>query len=203
MMSLFRSSFADISADPLMAQRIYLRPPRDEDWAQWAELRAASRNFLVPWEPTWTKDSLTHAAFRRRLRQNAIEWREDSGYGFLIFRRHNDEFLGGITLSNLRRGIVMSANLGYWIGKAHASQGFMSEAVGCILDFAFTDLRLHRVEAACVPENEASKKVLLKCGFTQEGYARRYLRINGEWRDHLLFAAIADEQAGQAGFEGV
>lgn len=170
--------------------RIYLRAPVQRDWRAWAELRAASRDFLVPWEPTWTYDALTRGAFRRRLRMYRSEMRQGVGYSLLVFRRADDVLLGGVTLSNLRRGVAQSASLGYWIGRPHCRQGYMSEALMAVLEFAFGRLDLHRVEAACLPQNAASAGLLLKCGFREEGFARAYLRINGKWQDHRLFAIL-------------
>ncbi len=179
-----------IDAPPLIGPRFYIRPPRSGDWREWADLRLFSRDFLTPWEPTWPGDALSKASFRQRLRRNARDWRDDKAYALFLFTRDDDDLIGGLTLSGLRRGVTQSASLGYWIGKPYAGQGYMSEAVLCVLDFAFDTLGLHRVEAACVPDNEASRRLLVKCGFTQEGLGRAYLRINGDWRDHLLFAIL-------------
>lgn len=174
----------------LDAERIYLRPPRYRDWRAWAELRESSRAFLTPWEPDWPTDALGHAAYRRRLRQVALEWHTDAGYAFHILRRADDTLLGGVTLSNVHRGIAQSASLGYWVGRPHARRGHMAEALRCLLPFAFERLGLHRIEAACLPHNEASRRLLLQVGFTPEGQARDYLRIAGVWQDHLLFGLI-------------
>ena len=171
---------------------MYLRPPRDGDWASWAELRGSSRAFLEPWEPAWPGDALTRSAYRRRLRQVLEEWDLDSAYGFHIFHRRAESLVGGITLSNVRRGASQSGTVGYWIGQIHARKGHMTEALGCVADFAFGRLGLHRLEAACLPPNEASRRLLLKVGFVEEGYAEGYLRINGAWHDHVLFGMIEE-----------
>lgn len=176
--------------------RVYLRPPVQRDWRVWAVLRAESREFLAPWEPTWAFDSLTRAAFRRRLRMYRNEARQGTGYSFLIFRGADDALLGGVTLSNLRRGVSQCATLGYWIGAPYQRQGYMSEALPAVLRFAFDQLGLHRVEAACLPDNQASRSLLLKSGFREEGYAREYLRINGRWQDHVLFAILRNDPVG-------
>jgi [ribosomal protein S5]-alanine N-acetyltransferase len=181
----------------LSSERVYLRPPRYRDWTGWAELRANSRDFLAPWEPTWPADALSRAAFRRRMRQTAIEWNEDSGYGFLLFRRADDQVIGGINLSNVRRGVSQAVSLGYWIGAPFARQGYMIEALGCLLPFAFERLGFNRIEAACLPHNLASRGLLQKIGFREEGYARQYLRINGNWQDHVLYALLKDDYYGQ------
>ena len=173
--------------------RLVLRRPVLADWRSWSVLRAASRDFLVPWEPSWPDDALSLAAYRRRLRQMTIEWRSDQGYGFFIFRREGDELLGGVNLSHLRRGVAQMASVGYWMGEAHANQGIMTEAMGALLPYAFDRLGLHRVEAACLPTNKASRALLAKLGFREEGYAVRYLKINGTWQDHVLHSLLAED----------
>ena len=176
----------------LERNRVYLRFPVQRDWRNWAALRAESRDFLAPWEPTWAYDALTRGAFRRRLKMYKTEMRQGVTYSFLIFRRVDDVLLGGITLSNLRRGVAQSATLGYWIGSPHGNQGYMTESLAALLEFAFSRIGLHRVEAACLPANEASRRLLLRSGFREEGYAREYLRISGRWQDHQLFAILRD-----------
>jgi ribosomal-protein-alanine N-acetyltransferase len=185
----------------LVNRRVYLRQPEDRDWRPWSDLRALSRDFLVPWEPTWPPDALSREAFRRRLRRYGIDWREDTGYSFFIFRLGDNALLGGATLGNVRRGVAQSGTLGYWIGRPYSRQGYMSDAIKAVIAFAFETLQLHRLEAACLPANKASQGVLRKVGFQQEGYARRYLCINGEWCDHLLFALLADEAGYRASIE--
>lgn len=176
----------------LERNRVYLRFPVQRDWRNWAALRAESRDFLAPWEPTWAYDALTRGAFRRRLKMYKTEMRQGATYSFLIFRRIDDVLLGGITLSNLRRGVAQSATLGYWIGVPHGNQGYMTDSLAALLEFAFSRIGLHRIEAACLPANEASRRLLLRSGFREEGYAREYLRISGRWQDHQLYAILRD-----------
>lgn len=179
----------------LQHERVFLRQPVQRDWREWAALRAASRDFLAPWEPTWPYDALTRGAFRRRLKIYKSEVRQGSGFSLLVFRSADDVMLGGVTLANLRRGVAQAANLGYWIGESYSRQGYMTESLAAVLHFAFVRLGLHRVEAACLADNAASRNLLLKCGFHEEGYAREYLRINGRWQDHLLFAVLRKDCA--------
>jgi [ribosomal protein S5]-alanine N-acetyltransferase len=179
----------------LNGERVFLRPPERGDYEAWASLRALSRNFLAPWEPTWPADGLSRASFRARVARYAEDWRTDQGYNFLIFRKEG-RLLGGIGLSNLRRGVCETASLGYWIGEPFAGQGYMTAALPPVLDFAFERLRLHRVEAACLPHNQPSRAVLARAGFRQEGYARAYLCIAGKWQDHLLFALLREDWRG-------
>lgn len=181
------------TAPVLDGGRVVLRPPRQRDWKRWSEVRESSREFLAPWEPTWPYDALTRRSFRRRVKAYTQELRQGTSFSFLIFRRTDDALLGGVTLSNLRRGVAQSASLGYWIGRQHARQGYMSEALALVLEFGFDSLGLHRIEAACLPHNAASKALLIKMGFSQEGQARQYLRINGAWQDHLLFAVLRND----------
>src|SRR5271170_1268846 len=177
----------------LETERLFLRRPRLTDWRAWTNLRAASRDFLVPWEPTWPDDALTIPAYRRRLRQIGHEWRSDQGYAFFIFLRETGMLVGGVNLSGVRRGVAQAASLGYWMGEAFANRGLMGEALTGLLPYAFERLGLHRIEAACLPHNKASRALLLRLGFQQEGYARGYLKIAGRWQDHILHALLAGE----------
>src|SRR5665213_658037 len=172
---------------------VYLRYPRMIDYLQWAKLRGESRNFLAPWEPVWAQDELTKGAFRRRLKRYQKESRLDSAYAFFVFRNADDALLGGCTLSNVRRGVTQCCELGYWVGERFARQGYMFDAVRALIPFIFATLGMHRIEAACQPSNEPSKNLLFKTGFRQEGVAKRYLQINGDWQDHALFALLEDE----------
>jgi len=172
---------------------VYLRYPRMGDHTGWAAARGERREFLSPWEPVWASDELSKSAYRRRIKRYQKETRADSAYAFFVFRKDGDVLMGGCTLSNVRRGVTQCCALGYWIGERYARQGYMFDAVRALVPFVFTTLGLHRIEAACLPSNEPSKNLLTKVGFRQEGLARRYLQINGEWRDHALFALLADE----------
>lgn len=192
-MAFLRSGLGYDHVASIRGAGVWLRPPAGADYAAWAELRAMSRAHLVPWEPQWAADELSRASYKLRLRYYARESREDLGYAYFIFRTGDDCLLGGLTLSNVRRGVSQSASLGYWMGLPHIRRGHMKAAVNAIVGHAFETLRLHRIEAACLPANEGSVRVLEACGFVREGLARRYLRINGVWQDHLLFARIIDD----------
>ncbi|MBN9669128.1 GNAT family N-acetyltransferase [Roseibium aggregatum] len=177
----------------------YLRPPVMSDFKAWAEIRAQSHSFLKPWEPLWPADDLTKTGFRRRLRRYARERKEGRSLSFLLFSARTNEILGGLTVSNIRRGVSQTATLGYWMGQRHAGKGHMSAAVAMILPFCFDVLNLHRIEAACLPTNSPSLRLLENAGFRREGYARNYLLINGSWQDHLLFGCLAEEHAAHPG----
>jgi ribosomal-protein-alanine N-acetyltransferase len=189
----FLRSVGQETGPVLESRRLVLRTPMSNDYVPWAELRALSRERLVPWEPAWARDELTRSAFRRRLRHYQRDLRDETGYAFFIFRREDQRLVGGLSLSNVRRGVTLAVTLGYWMGLPFHNRGYMTEAVDTVLPFVFGTLWLHRVEAACLPSNQSSIRVLEKCGFEREGLARRYLRINGVWQDHYLYAALAED----------
>ena len=192
-MALFRTvSFNEI-VPAVTGAGVTLRAPQSGDFADWAALREISRDFLVPWEPTWPPDDLTRSAFRRRLKRYAEDQRGDLAYAFLIFRSEDNAMVGGLTLANIRRGVAQAGSIGYWIGAPYARKGYMTAAVRALIPYGFSTLRLHRLEAACIPDNTASIRLLEKTGFRREGYARSYLCINGTWQDHLLYARIKDD----------
>lgn len=187
-----------ITPDPpltLTGEKVRLRPPRMSDFREWSELRRGSRDFLQPWEPTWPQDDLSRASFRRRLSIYTRDLELAQGYAFFVFRQNDGQLVGGVNLRDVRRGVAQMGALGYWIGARHARQGYTLDAVRTVCGFAFRQLGLHRLEAACLPENEPSRRLLLKAGFEQEGLARAYLKINGRWADHLLFGMINPAQA--------
>jgi ribosomal-protein-alanine N-acetyltransferase len=192
-MAFLRSSIGQDSAPIVRGRGVWLRPLLMSDYPAWAELRAHSREHLTPWEPVWQRDELTRSSYRRRVRHYQREAREDLGYSFLIFRETDDRLLGGLTLSNVRRGVTQAAVLGYWLGLPFVKCGHMGEAVAAVVRFAFDELHLHRLEAATMPLNHTSIRVLERNGFRREGLARRLLKINGVWEDHVLHALLAEE----------
>ena len=194
-MALFRLPVHGAPALEPRGGGLSLRAPQMADFMQWSALRETSRTFLTPWEPVWPADDLTRAGFRRRLRQNADDIAADRVYPFLIFRDADGALIGGVTLANVRRGIVQAGTLGYWVGAPFAGRGYMTAALRALLPSLFGELHLHRIEAACIPTNAASIRVLEKCGFVREGLARRYLCINGVWQDHLLFGLLQEDFA--------
>jgi [ribosomal protein S5]-alanine N-acetyltransferase len=189
-MAFFRTVSFNESMPAVTGNGVSLRVPQSADHAEWATLREVSRAFLTPWEPTWPSDDLTRSAFRRRLKRYADDQRADLAYAFLIFRSDDNAMVGGLTLANIRRGVAQAGSIGYWVGAPFARQGYMTVAVRALIPFCFRALRLHRLEAACIPGNTASVSLLEKTGFTREGYARDYLCINGVWQDHLLYGRL-------------
>ena len=193
-MAFFRNVALSDQPPLIEGDGVFLRGPQMSDFSEWAALRHASRAFLAPWEPTWPIDDLSRAAFRRRLKRYGEDIRADLAYAFFIFDK-NAALVGGLTLANVRRGVAQAGSLGYWMGESHAGRGMMTAAVGALVPFAFGALRLHRVEAACIPSNTASIRLLEKSGFRREGYAREYLCINGMWQDHILYALLRTDPA--------
>lgn len=193
-MALFRFSTEPPTRPLVRTQNLILRAPQATDYAAWAVLRMESRAFLTPWEPVWNEDDLTRTSFRLRVKRAAREIAADEAYSLFIVDGRSETLLGGLTLGLVRRGVAQACTLGYWMGERHAGKGHMTEAVRGALRFAFQDLALHRVEAACLPNNEPSRRLLQRVGFQHEGLARAYLRINGNWADHLLYAALASDR---------
>ena len=193
MIRLTKASSIAPAPTRLDGRLVFLRPPQADEWPRWAELRTISRDYLTPWEPLWPADALTETAYLRRVRRLATEWKTDEGYSFHVFDQTREHLVGGIGLTQVRRGVAQMATLGYWIGQPFERRGYTTEAVRLIVRFALDTLRLHRVEAACLPENLASRRVLEKAGFVREGYARHYLQIAGAWRDHLTFALLKED----------
>jgi ribosomal-protein-alanine N-acetyltransferase len=192
-MALFRTVSSNESLPAIAGSGVTLRVPHAGDFAEWAALRERSRAFLTPWEPTWPADDLTRGAFRRRLKRYAEDMRGDLAYAFLIFRSDDNAMVGGLTLANIRRGVAQAGAIGYWTGAPFARKGYMTAALRALAPFCFGTLRLHRLEAACIPSNNASIRLLERTGFQREGYARAYLCINGIWQDHLLYARLKDD----------
>jgi ribosomal-protein-alanine N-acetyltransferase len=189
-MAFFRSIQLSETHPVVQGDGVFLRAPQMADFNAWSALREQSRDFLVPWEPTWPEDDLTKSSFRRRLRRYAEDMRADQAYAFLLFRKDDNALLGGVTLTNVRRGVAQAGSMGYWVGAPFASQGYMTRGVSALIPFAFDVLRLHRIEAACIPTNQPSIRLLERTGFVREGYAREYLCINGLWQDHLLYGRV-------------
>ena len=191
-MALFRSLWPSEALPAIEGRGVHLRVPRLADFEEWSQLRAESRGFLAPWEPVWPEDDLTRPAFRRRLQRYEHDRQADLGYSFFVLDERG-AIVGGATLNNVRRGVAQAASLGYWSGARHAGKGQMSAALSALIPFAHDALRLKRIEAACLPHNAASVRLLEKMRFTREGHARNYLCIAGEWQNHLLYARLAGD----------
>ncbi len=181
----------------LAGKRVTLRLPVRGDYQEWTALRHESRAFLEPWEPRWSPDELDRSTWRARISRYREDFSHGSALPFFLFENSGGKLAGGITLGNIRHGVAQSGQIGYWIGERYAGKGLMLEGLQLLVGHAFQTLRLHRVEAACIPENRRSIRVLEKAGFQREGLLRSYLRINGAWQDHYLYALIATDVRGK------
>ncbi len=190
---MFALPFLRRDLPALGGDRVVLRLPVSQDFKEWARLRGESRSFLEPWEPSWASDELDKSAWRYRLKRYREDYSRGQAIPFFIFEKASGQLLGGVTLGNIRHGVARSGHIGYWIGEKYAGQGYMLEALELLARHAFDTMRLHRIEAACIPGNRRSVRVLEKAGFTREGLLRSYLKINGTWQDHYLYALIADD----------
>ena len=178
-------------------ERLTLRPPNHSDFRAWTSLRRESHDYLVQWEPTWAPDHLTRKAFTNRVYWAQRSVASGSALPLFLFRREDEVLVGAITLDNIRRGPAQAGTLGYWTGKPFARLGYMREAIGGVVHFAFTRLDLSRIEAACLPENAASRGLLESSGFKYEGVAQSYLQIDGRWRTHVLYASLRSDRRGK------
>lgn len=190
---MFSLPFFRRASPALRGTHVNLRLPHMSDYRQWADLRASSRDFLEPWEPRWASDELEHGAWRQRLARYGEDFDSGTALPFFIFE-NDGGLIGGITLGNIRHGVAQTGQIGYWIGHQYAGRGLMLEALGLLVGHAFETLRLHRVEAACIPSNQRSIRLLEKAGFRREGLLRSYLRINGVWQDHFLYALVVGDR---------
>lgn len=192
-MALFRFATETTPRLKISGDGVMLRPPVTGDFEEWEALRARSRSFLEPWEPTWSDDDLTRRAFRQRVKRTQEEADADEAYGFFVFRTQDQALIGGVTLGLIRRGVAQAGTMGYWVGEPYAGKGYMTRAVRAVVAHAFGELHLRRIEAACLPTNERSRRLLERVGFQREGYAREYLCIAGRWQDHLLYAILQSD----------
>ena len=177
----------------ITGQKVILRPPQYSDWKAWADERKKNKLYLQPWEPLWSINELERSSFVKRVRMFERLSHNDQAYSFLIFKSDNEDFIGEVNISNVQRGIIQSCTIGYWIAKDCEGKGIMSESLELVKEFIFNELKLHRIEAACLPHNMPSLKLLLKNGFIKEGTARKLLKINDKWQDHTVLSFILDD----------
>lgn len=185
-----RASPVCVPSALLQGPRVTVRPPAPEDWPQWAEVRGRNRAHLVTLEPRWPNNCLSRDFFIRRLERQYSDWHKDRAYSFVIMDKKN--LLGGININNVCRGAAQYATLGYWLDAQAQGQGYMSEALALVIDYGFKTLKLHRFNAGCLPHNDKSVNLLKRLGFEEEGFARKYVQINGQWQDHRLFGLPAE-----------
>ena len=177
----------------ITGRKVILRPPQYSDWKAWADERKKNKLYLQPWEPLWSINELERSSFVKRVRMFERLSHNDQAYSFLIFTSDNEDFIGEVNISNVLRGIIQSCTIGYWIAKDCEGKGMMSESLELVKKFIFNELKLHRIEAACLPHNIPSLKLLLKNGFIKEGTARKLLKINDKWQDHTVLSFILDD----------
>src|ERR1700709_611318 len=144
-MALFRLPSSGPAALVPRGYGLLLRAPQISDFLQGAHLRESSRDYLTPWEPIWPSDDLTRSGFRRRLRRYAEGTPPDRSYPFLVFRESDGAMIGGVTLANVRRGIVQAGTIGYWVGQPHAHRGYMTSALRVLLPSPFGETKLPRI----------------------------------------------------------
>jgi ribosomal-protein-alanine N-acetyltransferase len=177
----------------LESSRVFIRPPLLEDWPQWARVRSRNRNHLTPFEPKWPDRALDKDYWAEHIARQTKYWQEGRGYYFLVFDKENYNLIGGVNLNNVARGAAQYASAGYWIDEDCQGKGLMRESLQLVFCYAFEVLKLHRINASCIPHNEKSVNLLKRLGFTEEGFARNYIKINGKWEDHMLFGLNAED----------
>jgi ribosomal-protein-alanine N-acetyltransferase len=178
------------STPRLFGDGVYLRFPLRRDFRIWSEVRSASRRFLEPWEPTWPRDDLTRRSYYRRIGRYEHDYADGNSIPLFLFTENDDRLIGGLNIGNIRRAAAQSCMIGYWMAEESAGKGLMLAGLNAAIPYIFGALRLHRIEAACIPENKRSLRLLEKANFKYEGYLKGYLKINGEWRDHHLYALL-------------
>jgi ribosomal-protein-alanine N-acetyltransferase len=182
----------------LDTERMILRAPVHGDYRAWATLREESREFLVPWEPTWAPDHLSRKSFTNRVYWAQRSIANGTAVPLFLIRREDEALMGAITLDNIRRGPAQAGTTGYWIGAPFARQRYMREALLALVHHAFAAMDLSRIEAGCLPENTPSRRLLEACGYKYEGVAQSYLQINGRWRNHVLYANLRHDRRGRS-----
>lgn len=181
----------------ITTSRLTLRPPMHSDFKKWKEVRYSSKDFLTPWEPRWARDHLTRKSFANRVYWSKRAINQGTGLPLLLLDHGANQLYGAITLDNIRRGPTQSGTLGYWVGEEYARRGYMTEAINAVVQYAFTELDLSRIESACLADNKPSRGVLEKCGFKYEGVAQAYIQIDGRWRTHVLYSALRYDRRGK------
>ena len=178
-------------------KRCYLRLPQLRDYELWVNLRRKSEDFLEAWEPERDRNFYSLSSYKARVKWANQKFNEKKTIHAFIFRQEDDILIGAITLSHLKRGAAQSASIGYWLGEPYVKNGYMSEAVKAIIFQAFKNFELSRIEAATLPENQASRSLLESIGFKYEGVAQSYLQIAGRWRNHVLYSLLRDDRRGR------
>ncbi|WP_369258334.1 GNAT family N-acetyltransferase [Geodermatophilus amargosae] len=173
---------------------VELAPLRRGDAAEWSRLRLANESWLRPWEPSagvaW---SVRHTPAAYRVMRRSVSRRARAGTSMPFAVRVEGRLAGQVTVDNIVRGALRSGSLGYWVDRSVAGRGMASLAVALVCDHAFGPGGLHRLQADIRPENGPSQRLVERLGFSREGLLRRYLDIDGDWRDHLSYALLAED----------
>ncbi len=172
---------------------VRLRSPKWADFEDWANLRRENEEFLTPWEPEWDPNHLNRNSYKTRLGALKRMAQDGRGQAFHIFRDSDNRLIGACNITQVQGHPAHSADLGYWIGQNYSRQGYARAAVRAAIRFCFDELGLHRIQAAVQPSNTPSVNLLEAVGFTREGTARGYLKINGQWRDHDIYARLSGD----------
>lgn len=180
----------------LTTPRLVLRPPRTGDIGELRRLLRHNQAHLHPWNPAPRpgEDPTSITEVSNTVLRQRREWKNGRSFAFMLaLRVEPSRLIGKIALNGVMRGAMHGAYLGYWMDVDHQSRGLCTEGIRAVLDFAFGPAELHRVQAAIMPRNTKSLRVIEKLGFRREGYAERYLQIAGKWEDHILFARTREE----------
>jgi ribosomal-protein-alanine N-acetyltransferase len=180
----------------LVTPRLVLRPPRTGDVAEIRRLMRTNEEHLKPWNPAPPpgEDPSSITEVSKTVLRHRREWKHGRGYVFMVAERETPaRFIGKLALSGIMRGAMNGAYLGYWMAADCQGRGLVTEAIHVLLDFAFGPAGLHRVQAAIMPRNARSLRVIEKLEFRREGYAERYLQIAGKWEDHVIYARTREE----------
>jgi ribosomal-protein-alanine N-acetyltransferase len=179
----------------LYGRRVMLRPLAASDFRSWSEVRQHNADWLTVWEPSrppHQPDPVSdRAAFSARCQQRDRDRAAGTAYQFGLFI--DQQVAGEVNLNNVIRGALQSGTIGYWIDQRHAGRSYVAEAVVLVMQFAFEQLMLHRLEICIVPRNDRSRRVMEKLAIRDEGTAERYLEINGAWEDHVRYGITVEE----------
>jgi len=177
--------------------RTGLRPPRLRDASAWSALRLRNEAWLAPWEPTSVEPwASRHSVSAWPSLLSSVRRSARAGVLLPFVVTYDDRFVGQLTVNNVVRGVLRSAQIGYWVDRGHAGRGIITTAVALATDHCFGPVGLHRIQIDIRPENAASRRVVAKLGFREEGYLQRYLDIDGAWRDHVSYAVTVEDVPG-------
>ncbi|THF76949.1 GNAT family N-acetyltransferase [Cohnella fermenti] len=173
-----------------MEQRVYIRFPEESDAAQLADIYVRNRELFGRFSPIAPDERYSEEQQLERIRKGRVDRAEDRRYSFVVCLKEDDQVIGDVSLSAVKRGVLQSCMIGYNLDERHSGKGYMTEAVKLAARYAFEELGLHRIVGEASPRNPGSIRVLEKAGFHREGISRSNLKINGVWEDHQVLALI-------------